>query len=97
MVVRQFGVEEGVPEQGEDLDQAGILEAGISEAGCLPDQDQDHNLLHLGEVGHRRLDHILQEVDLDQAGNFLEEHRVGGLLVELGLIVNWEGAVGVVA
>jgi hypothetical protein len=91
VVVRRFGVE-GVPEQGEGLDQ------GILEVGSLLDLDLDldHNLRvgHLGEVGH-----ILQ-VDLDQAGNFLEaEHnlQVGGFLVGLGLNVNWEGAVGVVS
>jgi hypothetical protein len=97
VVVRRFGVEGAVPEQGEGLNQADILEVG-----SLLDLDLAHSLLadHLGEVGHSRPGHILQEVDLDQAGNFLEkEHslRVGGLLVGLGLIVNWEGAVGVVA
>jgi hypothetical protein len=97
VVVRRFVVEGDVPEQGEGLDQVGNLEVG-----SLLDLDLDHNLLadHLGEVGRRRLGHIPQEVDLDQAGNFLEgEHslRLGGLLVGLGLIVNWEGAVGVVA
>jgi len=92
VVVRRFGVEGGVPEQGEGL--------GILEVGSL--LELDHNLLagHFGEVGHRRLGHILQEVDPDQVGNFLEgEHslQVGGFLVGLGLIVNWEEAVGVVA
>ena len=101
VVVRRFGVEGAVPEQGEGLHQAGILEVGILLDLDL-DLDPDHNLLagHLGEVGHSQPGHIPQEVDLDQAGNFLEkEHslRVGGLLVGLGLIVNWEGAVGVVA
>lgn len=97
VVVRRFGVEGGVPEQGEGLDQVGILEMG-----SLLELDLDHNLLvgHLGEVDHRRPGHILQEVDLDQVGNFLEgEHSlgVGGFLVGLGLIVSWEGAAGVVA
>jgi hypothetical protein len=98
VVVRRFGVEGAVPEQGEGLNQADILEVG-----SLLDLDLDlaHSLLadHLGEVGHSRPGHILQEVDLDQAGNFLEgEHslQVGDFL-GLGLIVNWKGAVGVVA
>ena len=84
VVVRRFGVEGGVPEQGEGLDQAGILEVG-----SLLDLDLDHNLLAglLGEVGHRQLGHILQ-VDLDQAGNFLEgEHSLRVGVVGLGLIV----------
>ena len=99
VVVRRFGVEGGDPEQDEGPDQVGILEVG----SLLDlDLDLDYNLVagHLGEVGHRRLGHILQEVDLDQVGNFLEgEHslRVGGFLVELGLIANWEEGVGVVA
>jgi hypothetical protein len=90
--VRRFGVEGGVPEQGEGLCQAGILEVGN-----LPDLALAHDLLmgHLGEVGHRRLDHILLE-----AGTLLERGhslRAGGFLVGLGLIVNWEEVVGVVA
>jgi hypothetical protein len=101
VVVRRFGVEGDVPEQGEGPDQAGILEVG-SLLDLDLDLDLDHNLLagHLGEVAHSQSGHILQEVDLDQVGNFLEEEHslgVGGLLVGLGLIVNWEGAVGVVA
>jgi len=85
VVVHRFGVEGGVPEQGEDL--------GILEVGSLLELDLDHNQLvgHFGEVGHRRLGHILQGVDPDQVGNFLEgEHslQVGGFLVGLGLIVN---------
>ena len=107
-VVHQLGVEGGVLEQG-GLDPVGIL----GEVRNLLDLDLDHTLPadHLGEVGHTpREAHILQ-VDLDQAGNFLAgEHnlqerpqegerslQVGGLLVGLALIVNWEGEVGVAA
>jgi len=87
LVVRRFGGEGVVPES---------LEASIRMGSLL---DLDNLLAGHQEVGHSR-DHILQEADLGQAGNFLEgEHslQVGGLLVGLGLIVNWEGAVDVVA
>jgi hypothetical protein len=95
--VRRLGVEGVVPEQGEDLDLAGMLEENHTPLGL--DLDLDHNLLagHLGEAGHylpagHSLSggHILQEVDLDQAGNFLEGgHSLQvGDLVELALIVN---------
>jgi len=88
LVVRRFGGAGVVPEG---------LEAGI-QMGSLLDLD-DNPLAGHQEVEHSR-GHILQEADLDQAGNFLEgEHnlQVGDLLVGLGLIVNWEGVADVVA
>ena len=89
LVVRQLGGEEVVPEG---------LEAGIQE-GSLMGLDLDDNPLAAEghRVGHSRgQGHILQEADLDLMGNFLEDSlRVGGLLVGVGLIVNWEGAVDV--
>ena len=95
-MVRLFGGEGVVPE--------GLEEAGI-QMGSLLDLDLDDNLLaDHQEVGHSRghilqeVDHILQEADLDLAGNFLKEGEhslLVGDLVGLGLIVKWEGAVDV--
>jgi len=89
-VVRRLEVEEVVPERGEGLDQAGMLEVGRNPL----DLDLDHSLPvgHLGEVGHSPSGaHSLQEVVPDQEGNFLEHSlRAGGLLVGSELIVNWE-------
>jgi len=85
LVVRRLGGEGIVPEG---------LEAGIQMGSLLDlDLDPDDNLL----AGHQEVDHIPQDSDLDQAGYFLEGEHMGGLLVGLGLIVNWEGAVDVVA
>lgn len=98
VAVRRLGVGGVVPEQG--------LEPGTLEVSRnLLDLDLDHNLAaaaagHLEEVGRSPPGaHILQ-VDLDQAGNFLggeDNLRVGGLLVELGLIVSWEAEADVAA
>ena len=91
-VVRRLEVEEVVPERGEDLDQAGMLEVGRNPLDL--DLDLDHSLPvgHLGEGGHSPSGaHSLQEVVPDQEGNFLEHSlRADGLLVGLELIVNWE-------
>ena len=78
-------------EEGEGLDQAGILEVMVRKPLDL-DLDPAHNQ----PAGHHEEVHILQ---LDQAENFLEVHslQVGGLSGGLGLIVNWEAAAGVVA
>jgi len=78
-------------EEGEGLDQAGILEVVVRNPLDL-DLDPAHNQ----PAGHHEEAHIPQ---LDQAENFLEVHslQVGGLSGGLGLIVNWEAAVGVVA
>jgi len=95
--VRRLGVEQAVPEQGEDLDLdlEDILGAGRNQLVL------DHNLPagHLGEVDHSLSeDHILRGVDLDQVGNFLEDSlQVGDLLVGLALIVNWGVEVDAVA
>lgn len=90
----RFGVEEG-----EGLDQVGNLEVVVHNPLDL-DLDPDHNPLagHLGEVDHRGSGaHILREEDLDQVGNVSGAHSLQVGAVALGLTVNWEEEVGVVA
>jgi hypothetical protein len=86
--VFRFGLE---GEEDEGLDQVGILEVAVRNP-----LDLDLGLAHNRSAGHLEEAHIPQ---LDQVESFLEVHslRVGGLPDGLGLIVNWEAAVGVVA
>jgi len=89
LVVRRLGGEGIVPEG---------LEAGIQMGSLLGlGLDLDLELADNLQADHQEVGHILQESDLDPAGYFLKEEHKGDLLVGLGLIVNWEGAVDVVA
>lgn len=90
----RFGVEEG-----EGLDRVGNLEVVVHNPLDLdPDPDHNPSAGHLGEVDRRGpRAHILQEEDLDQVGNVSGAHSLQVGAVGLGLTVNWEGEVGVVA
>ena len=93
LVVRRLGGEGIVP----DGLEAGIQMGSLLELDLDLDLDLELELDDNLQADHQEVGHILQESDFDQAGYFLKGEHKGGLLVGLGLIVNWEGAVDVVA